>query len=405
MGRDGGQGLKRAIFVVAGLILGSYTAWKAATTLDQPSLFTVGLDMRIIVWAPTHGLMSGFNPYEASNAYLSAFGLAVPATLHAPSLLLLTAPFAVNDVAMAFAGMTVASVVVLWLAIPLVVRLDTWAHTMSAVLLGCLLTFTGPAQEALLLGQVTSVAVLGLALVVRQQPPWAVVIGIALLSTSPQFALPFSILLLGLGYRRTVVYGWALSFVASLPVLMWAAANAGGVQPLLRSLLLSLEASNNAGNTLNRVDLSGAFLNGDSRTSIIFLVATAATSVWLHRRGITMSPTTALVATAWCLLATYSMPYSLLLVLLVSVPVLLEKPWATMEWFTVGIIVLCVAASPPISTRVADVARIGTGQVWAVLTVAYGVLLIGVVVSGAIRLHGAPTPAAPVVEPVTAEYR
>ena len=45
------------------LVLGGVAAWQAITAFGRPGEFEVGLDLRIIVWAPVHGLFAGFDPY------------------------------------------------------------------------------------------------------------------------------------------------------------------------------------------------------------------------------------------------------------------------------------------------------------------------------------------------------
>lgn len=387
--------------VALGLALGGWVAATAISSVGRSSQFAVAMDLRIILWAPLHGLAAGFNPYAASSGYLTTYGVDVPATLHAPSLLVLTAPAMTGDLGSAYAVMTVVSVAVLWLAAAIAVPPTSYRSATVTVVLGALLTMSGPAQESLLLGQVTPFVVLGLALVVRWPHRWPAVVGVALLCTTPQFALPASILLLGLGVRRAVLWGWLATAVLSLPMLAWSASNAGGVGPLVRSLVTSLGLSDATGNATNRVDVAGAYADGGTAVTVLLLLATVAGAVLAHRRGLVLTPVTALVLTSWCLLAVYSMPYSLCLALLVAVPVVAAGRRGSVEAFTLGLIALCCVAALPVSSQLADLTGLAVGRVWLLLSLGYQIMLVGVVASGAARIARS-SPAAVAPTPVLA---
>jgi hypothetical protein len=378
------------------VVLGAW-AWQASVG-DARS----GQDYGLIIWAPWHGLLAGFDPYEASAAYLSAFHVSLASTLHAPAILLLAGPLSMSDQMSGFHLLTVANVVILWAAALVVVPPRTWRRAAATIALGLLLTFTGPGFFALRLGQVTSLAALGLALVIRWPRSRAAVAGVALLAVNPQLAIPLSILLVGMGYRRAVVGGIALTALLSAPILAWATVNAGGVGNLVTSMADSLRASSG---TQTRVDLVGAYGDGRLSLTLAACAATVAGAVWLHRRNVEMTPVAALTATAWCLATFYTQPYSLDLAILAAFPVLLVRPWRAVElcaFAFISVSVLTSWAAMGLETTLLD---ISIDVPWNLGNILSGFLMTATAIVGVRRLAAPGGPAAGLVTSMVAHVR
>jgi hypothetical protein len=329
----------RPPFVVVLLALAAVpvATWGYLTIVGHGQV-VIGRDYRLILWAPWHGLLAGFNPYAGAPGYLSSFQVDLPASWHAPWVLLATAPVTSLPYTVGLAVWIGASEAMLWAAAWVMIPPTTWRRAGTCVALAALLAVSGPAIMMLRLGQVTAPSVLGLALIMRwPRSAWAVV-GVVLLTINPQFGLPMGLLLAGLGYWRPVATGWVIAAAASVPVVVWAGINGG-----LPSLLTSPEAGIASD---QRVDAAGMVMGHGSVGAAVGVVLTACLAWVLRRRLVELSTALAFTLTAWCLVAVYSQPYSLLYALLLALPVVLSA--GRERWFAGAVVGLCLLWALPL---------------------------------------------------------
>jgi hypothetical protein len=302
----------------------------------SPHAGGVGADFRIGAWAPVRGLLAGYDPYAADPAYLQQYGVAFPASFHPPWLLLVLAPAALLSFTAGLAVVVVLSVAASWTAAVLVVPPVDRRDLVGCVALGLLLTLTWPGSSGARLGQVAWLAVLGLALVMRSTRAWRGTAGVALLTVHPTFALPFSLLMLGVGRTRAVVRGWLLAVALSVPVLLLATHAAGGFGELLDAVVTGLRDPSAHG-LANRVDLVGRVAGGSLVWTALALVVTGGIGWMAHRSRVAAGPVALLWGVTWSLALFYAQPYDLGLLVLASFPVLWRAPRRRLlEWVLVA---------------------------------------------------------------------
>jgi hypothetical protein len=348
---------------------------------------TFGIDFTSAVWAPVRGTVAGFNPYRTGDAgYLDATGQAVSASLHAPSLLLTASPLATLDAHAAAVVWAAATAAMLWAAAWILMRPNDIRSATATVTLGLALTLAGPGDYLLRLGQVTGLVILGFAMLVRWPRSWAGAVGVALMLVSPQIGVPMSILAMGAHQSRTVWRGWALTAVLSLPVMITATVAAGGLGQFLESVVANLAKAADDENARNRIDAAGVWGGGVGMDAALLLLVVAV-AVWWRRSRRPVDEVAVLGAAALTLLAAFSMPYSLGVVLAAAWPVLWARHrWGAVEWCAVVLVVVCAAQSLPLLVAVNAVTGWSVLGVWRLLALLEHLVLVALLVSVTWRL-------------------
>lgn len=279
--------------------------WPTGHAMAQP-----GSDFKLLAWAPIRGLLAGYNVYADHGAYLRAYHVGLPASAHPPAVLLLLSPLAIPPLHTAWLLFTLVNIACIWLSLWLLAR-PTPGQVRGYALVGSLLVMSGFAEELLGLGQLTAVALLGLALTIRYAGRRLGVVGVALMVLVPQTGIPLSILLIR-GRVRTVLSGWALAGLLSLVPLALLLHATGSVSAVGHSLRTTLTRPRQA--ATGRTDVLAAHLGHDLLVTTVLLVA-AALVVLLARLQVAADSrlTLALLVTAVTALW-YHQPYDLVLV-------------------------------------------------------------------------------------------
>jgi hypothetical protein len=198
-----------------------------------------GLDYSIMIWGPVRGLVAGYDVYDPlAHGYLAQFDILRPATLHAPSLLLMFGWTAFFSVRVGYVVFVTLSAIALGTAIVAVLPapIGYGGILVTIGLVVVVVEASAPSDAVIFLGQVTALVALGAVLAVQGRSAKTVALGVVLMSISPQTAIPITLLLVLLGRRSGLLLGWAVTILASLPALIIAAVNAGGVGQLLRAM-------------------------------------------------------------------------------------------------------------------------------------------------------------------------
>src|SRR5439155_12171547 len=108
------------------------------------------------IWAPIHGLLAGYNPYEPANLqYLLRYQVPVEAGLYLPTALMLHAPLALLSRSHSADVMAVLDVAFIWCGVLLLIRPRTARGCLVAGIGGGLLVLSAPAQDTIFLGQLS----------------------------------------------------------------------------------------------------------------------------------------------------------------------------------------------------------------------------------------------------------
>src|SRR5438552_7639437 len=119
------------------------------------------------IWAPIHGLLAGYNPYEPTNLeYLLRYRVPVEAGLYLPAALVLHAPLALLSPSHSADVMAILDVALMWLGVLLLIPPRTVRACLVGGIAGFLLALSAPAQDTIFLGQLSAEAFVGLALMV-----------------------------------------------------------------------------------------------------------------------------------------------------------------------------------------------------------------------------------------------
>ena len=339
------------------------------------------IDYKISMFAPARGLLAGLNPYNPlSSEYLHTFANGTVASLHTPSILVLSAPATLLPFKIGYFVLVVASALMMWAAVIVLIRPTNNRTLVIAVVTGVLLTMSGPSDEVLRLGQVTAFAVLGLALLLRYPGGWTGAIGLVLVITTPQFGIPLSILFVGLGYWRTIVRAWLVTILLSLPALIVAIA-ADGFGAFVRGVEANLRDANSSGNATNRLDFVGRFASGNTIVTVLVVLATIGLAWFLWHHKIELTPELAMGIVCFCLLFYFSMPYSLPLALLAGASVIAEsQKWHILDWLVLALALLAVPATIVFATPLSRVAGISVGQFWLGFTLLEALVMFGILI-------------------------
>jgi hypothetical protein len=187
------------------------------------------------VWAPIRSLLAGQNPYDPDeSAYFLRFGTPVVAGLYVPSALLLHAPLVLLSRARSADVMMMIDAILLWAGVLLLIRPRNSLGIVTTALIGSVIVGSAPAQDTIMLGQLSAWAFAGLALLVhcaRRNPSalWLPAFAVAVVALKPQSAIPIFVALAVLRCWPVLMRAAGIVVVASLPGAVLSAHNAGGV--------------------------------------------------------------------------------------------------------------------------------------------------------------------------------
>lgn len=385
-----------AVAAVAVLSTAAYVGWLSTGPDEQ---IDPGLDFLSVVWGPLQGVRLGLDPYDPASAeYLQATGVHLFGSVHAPSLLTVLWPLGALDAPAAFLVWSVLSAAMVWTAAWLLVRPVGPRSTAWTIALGLLLTVVGAGEYAARLGQVTSFAVLGLALAVRFRGRWPAAVGFACMLVSPQIGVPMSVLAIADRRTRDVVRGWLLTLALSVPVLAVVVPAAGGAVPFLQGVARNIGWLSGDVNAANRVDLPGVLGLGVAWTVLALAAVVVAAVAW-RRSGLVADEVAVLAAASLSVAAVYAMPYSLTLVLAAAGPVLLLRPWGLLERLAAGLVALTALQTIAVLAVVAPAIGANVPGLFRLIAAVEGLLLVGIVAAAVLRLRAGavevqPSPAA-----------
>jgi hypothetical protein len=256
------------------------------------------------VWAPTRGLLAGYNPYDVSEVeYFRAYRVPVVAGLYVPATLMLHAPLALLSRSRAADVMAVLNVALLWLGVLILIRPRSNRGYLTAAAAGSLIVASSAAQDTIYLGQLSGYAFVGLALFVTgmQRKPrsdWLPVAGVILVSLKPQSGLPLFAALGLLGHWKVLARAIIILAAASMPAVALLFRAAGAPSTILGTIrdnlaLVSQLPPCDLANPSNlRIDLLGiiSHLNGPALTGPVWTVLSftaltvlLVTALWLMR--------------------------------------------------------------------------------------------------------------------------
>lgn len=196
-------------------------------------------DFRDAFYYPSRALLDGVNPYDPV-AYQARYPVARPTSPYAPHSLLLHLPFSLLPYRAAqFAYYALNLLLVLYLARACLAAAVGGAGAAAVLTLATVILMARPTHQTLFLGQITCVVVAGvyLALLEEDRRPWLAAAGVALACMKPTYGVPLVVALLFLGRYRTTLRGVLLATAASLPALPFLARAAGGIVPLVSSVI------------------------------------------------------------------------------------------------------------------------------------------------------------------------
>jgi len=245
------------------------------------------------VWAPIHGLVAGYNPYDPANVeYQLRYQVPVEAGLYLPTALLVNAPLALLSQSRTADAMAALDVALIWLGVLLLIPPRTFRGCLVAATAGALLVLSAPAQDTIFLGQLSAEAFAGLALLVASlrkdaSAKWLPAVGVTLIALKPQSAVPIFFSLAALQCWKLLARAGAILAATSLPGALLFVRAAGGPSTIIRTVAgnlnhLSQLPPNDLTNPGNiRIDalgivshLGGPALTGLGWTAIGLAVAT-----------------------------------------------------------------------------------------------------------------------------------
>jgi hypothetical protein len=256
------------------------------------------------VWAPLRGLLAGQNPYDPTNgAYFVRFRVPVVAGLYVPSALLLHAPLVLLDRARSADVMMVLDAALVWAGVLLLIRPRNSLAIVATALVGSVIVASAPAQDTIMLAQLSAWAFAGLALLVhcaRRNPAavWLPAVAVAMVALKPQSAIPIFVALAILRCWRVLVRAAGIVVVTSLPGATVYAHNAGGLSAMFHTasdnlrVLEHLPTNDLASRSNIRIDVLGVAsrlglptLSGIGWAVATFLVGTALLVVLVRALG------------------------------------------------------------------------------------------------------------------------
>jgi hypothetical protein len=175
------------------------------------------------VWAPIHGLVAGYNPYDPADiGYQLRYQVPVEAGLYLPTALLVHAPLALLSQSHAADVVAALDVALIWLGVVLLIPPRTPRGYLVAGTAGALLVVSAPAQDTIFLGQLSAEAFAGFAILVASlrrnaSAQWLPAVGITLIALKPQSAIPILVALAALRCWKLLGRAAAILAVTSLP--------------------------------------------------------------------------------------------------------------------------------------------------------------------------------------------
>jgi hypothetical protein len=256
------------------------------------------------VWAPLRGLLARQNPYDPNDAaYFVRFRVPVVAGLYLPSALLLHAPLVVLGRARSADVMMVLDAALIWAGVLLLIRPRNSRSIVATAILGSVIVASAPAQDTIMLAQLSAWPFAGLALLVycaRQNPAavWLPALGVTLVALKPQSAIPIFVALAILRCWPVLARAAAIVVIASLPGVAVFSHNAGGLSSMFHTatdnlhVLERLPTNDLASRSNIRIDglgIASRFglpaLNGTGWAVAAFLVVTVLLYVVVRALG------------------------------------------------------------------------------------------------------------------------
>ncbi len=233
--------LAALFFLTAVAAVGAVTV-KKLDVAGEPFGWGWGLrDFRDAIYYPVRALLDGNNPYDPA-AEMRTYPVGNTFPLYLPLTLVLHLPFGFLPYRAAQLAYFLATAALMPLLAYLTLRLCGVAASVASVLgLAGLIVFSRPGYWNLFLGQCTATMAIAsyAALLLARRRPGLAALGVAVASLKPTFGVPLVVLMLVRRQVRSVIMGLALSGIVSLAATVVLAHNAGGVGPLLHSLVAS----------------------------------------------------------------------------------------------------------------------------------------------------------------------
>jgi hypothetical protein len=192
-------------------------------------------DFKSVLYYPAKAFAAGDNPYDTEE-YLARHSTPFGFYLYPPIVLLLARPFAALPLGWAIAFQAALTVGLAGLLAFVSLRLSGARGRLPAVVfVTAVMLLSRPGQWNLLLGQVTLPVVLAsyAALVLAPRRPLLSACALALAMIKPNFGGPLALIMLALGYGRTVLTGAGVLVLVNLPLVAVLADRAGGLLPLI----------------------------------------------------------------------------------------------------------------------------------------------------------------------------
>jgi Glycosyltransferase family 87 len=230
-----------AFLAVTGLL-----TWREVTHLNipgRPDDAHWGMqDFRDAVYYPVVALLDGANPYDIHHQR-ETYPVGIKFPPYSPVTLALHLPLGLLPFEAAEAAYFLLTLVL----VLVVARVSLEASGVEpraerVFALATLVLLTRPGHQNLLVGQVTLEVVLGTYLALRWAfaRPWLAGLGVAVATLKPTYGGPLVLLLLARGAFRATAIGVAIGGIVSAVVALVLAHAAGGLVPLLGSLLENL---------------------------------------------------------------------------------------------------------------------------------------------------------------------
>jgi hypothetical protein len=199
------------------------------------------------IWAPIHGLLAGYNPYDTADIeYHLRYDVPVVAGLYLPTALLLHAPLALLSESHSADAMAALDAALIWFGVLLLILPRTSRACLIAGISGVLLVISAPAQDTIFLGQLSAAAFAGFALLaasLRKDPSakWLPALGVTLVALKPQSAIPIFVALAVLQCWSILARAAALLAATSVPGAVLFVQATGGASGVIRTVTSNLD--------------------------------------------------------------------------------------------------------------------------------------------------------------------
>ncbi|MFI5365828.1 MAG: glycosyltransferase family 87 protein [Candidatus Binatia bacterium] len=234
-----------SLALIAFLALVSLVSYRGIGNLNVPghpdASHWVLQDFRDTVYFPAVAFLEGRNPYDAGT-FVDQYPVWRPLPLYLPVNLLIHLPFGFLPFESAELAYYVLTLLLTIALAYLSLRLCGLPARLSHVFgLAALIVLSRPGHMNLLLGQVTLQCVIAtyVALHYARSRSWLAGLGLAVSTFKPTFGIPLAVLMLCRRDMRAVVTGVVLAAMLSGAVAGILAHAAGGVEPLVASMLTS----------------------------------------------------------------------------------------------------------------------------------------------------------------------